>query len=170
MQDLVPALESEVLVTDQAKQCGKPTVLVVDDEPIIADTLVAILNQQGLSATAAYNGTAAIDRARCLRPDLVLTDVVMPDIDGVQVAISIREMLPACKILLYSGQAGTVDLLRKARDGGYDFELLAKPVHPRDLLAKIRSSVDSSSPAEMRRTSRLRPRQVDACITIGSTS
>lgn len=62
----------------------------------------------------------------------------MPDMDGIEAAIHIRAFLPECKILLFSGQAATADLLENARARGHEFEILAKPVHPQDLLAKIR--------------------------------
>jgi CheY-like chemotaxis protein len=118
---------------------GKPKVLVADDERVIADTLAIILNQHGYDASAVYTGTAAVERARSVRPDLVISDVIMPDMNGVDAAIKIRAMLPTCKILLFSGQAATADLLESARQQGHEFEILAKPVHPQDLLAKLRS-------------------------------
>ncbi len=117
---------------------AKRKVLVVDDEHRIADTLAAILNQSGFDASAAYTGISAVDRARELSPDLVISDVIMPDMNGIEAAILIRRMLPACKILLFSGQAATADLLERARIQGHEFEILAKPVHPQDLLAKLR--------------------------------
>ena len=117
---------------------AKRKVLVVDDEHRIADTLAAILNQSGFDASAAYTGISAVDRARELSPDLVISDVIMPDMNGIEAAILIRRMLPACKILLFSGQAATADLLERARIQGNEFEILAKPVHPQDLLAKLR--------------------------------
>lgn len=117
---------------------SKPKVLVVDDERVIADTLAIILNQSGFDASAVYTGTAAVDRARQDRPDLIISDVIMPDMNGIEAAIRIRQLLPACKILLFSGQAATADLLEKARQQGHEFEILAKPVHPQDLLAKLR--------------------------------
>ena len=119
---------------------NKPKVLVVDDEHVIADTLAIILNQSGFDASAVYSGTEAVERARKTTPDLVITDVFMPDLNGIQAAIQIRSFLPSCKILLFSGQAATADLLENARAEGHEFEILAKPVHPQDLLAKLRSS------------------------------
>jgi CheY-like chemotaxis protein len=113
-------------------------VLVVDDERVIADTLATILNQNGFDASAVYTGTAAVDSARSSHPDLVISDVIMQDMNGIEAAIRIRQMLPACKILLFSGQAATADLLEKARAQGHQFEILAKPVHPQDLLAKLK--------------------------------
>lgn len=113
-------------------------VLVVDDERVIADTLAIILNQHGYDASAVYTGTAAVERARSVRPDLVISDVIMPDMNGIEAAIHIRKFLPGCKILLFSGQAATADLLENARAHGHEFEILAKPVHPQDLLDKLR--------------------------------
>ena len=121
-------------------QAGKkPRVLVVDDEQVIADTLAKILDLNGYDASAVYTGTAAVESARSLQPDLVISDVIMPDMNGIEAAISIRGFLPTCKILLFSGQAATADLLENARAQGHEFEILAKPVHPADLLAKLKS-------------------------------
>jgi len=120
-------------------QAGKKTrVLVIDDEQVIADTLAKILDLNGYDASAVYTGTAAVESARALQPELVISDVIMPDMNGIEVAIRIRAFLPNCKILLFSGQAATADLLENARARGHEFEILAKPVHPSDLLAKLK--------------------------------
>lgn len=116
----------------------KPRVLVVDDERVIADTLAIILNQHGFEASAVYTGLGAVEQAKALQPDLIISDVIMPDMNGIEAAIRIRDFLPKCKILLFSGQAATADLLTSARAKGHEFEILAKPVHPRDLLAKLK--------------------------------
>ena len=78
-------------------------------------------------------------------PDLLISDVVMPGMTGVDLAIRFREAQPNCKILLISGQGATANFLEEARVKGYDFELLAKPVHPADLLAKLRWQKDRAS-------------------------
>jgi CheY-like chemotaxis protein len=113
-------------------------VLVVDDEKVIADTLAIILNQNGYEASAVYSGKSAVERAKEVVPDLVISDVIMQDMNGIEAAIAIRSVLPSTKILLFSGQAATADLLESARAQGHEFEILAKPVHPQDLLAKIK--------------------------------
>jgi CheY-like chemotaxis protein len=114
-------------------------VLVADDERVIADTLAMILNQSGFEARAVYSGERALELAATLKPDMLISDVIMADLNGIDAAIRIRALLPQIKILLFSGQAATADLLEKARDRGYEFEILAKPVHPQDLLTKLRS-------------------------------
>src|ERR1700679_3628510 len=116
----------------------KPKVLVVDDERVIADTLSMILNQSGFDARAVYSGEKAVDLESTFAPDMLITDVIMADLNGIDAAIMIRSILPKIKILLFSGQAATADLLEKARAKGYEFEILAKPVHPQDLLNKLR--------------------------------
>ena len=113
-------------------------VLVADDERVIADTLAMILNQSGFAARAVYTGEKAVELASVFKPDMMICDVIMADLNGIDTAIRIREMLPRTKILLFSGQAATADLLEKARAQGYEFEILAKPVHPQDLLSKLR--------------------------------
>ena len=120
---------------------SKPRVLVVDDERVIADTLAIILNQHGYEASAVYRGEDAVEVARATPPDLIISDVVMKpgEMDGIEAAIRIRQFSPDCKILLFSGQAASADLLESARAKGHEFEILAKPVHPQDLLAKLKS-------------------------------
>ena len=117
---------------------AKPKVLVADDEPVIADTLAMILNQSGFQARVAYTGEQAVELAAEFAPEMLISDVIMCGLNGIDAAIRIREILPAIKILLFSGQAATADLLEKARTQGYEFEILAKPVHPQDLLARLR--------------------------------
>src|ERR1700750_1935131 len=111
----------------------KPKVLVVDDEQVIADTLAKILDLNGYEASAVYSGTAAVESARSLQPDLVISDVIMQDMNGIEAAIHIRGLLPTCHMPLFSGQAAPADLLENARAQGHEFEILAKPVHPSDL-------------------------------------
>ena len=118
---------------------AKPKVLVADDERVIADTLAMILNQSGFDARAVYSGERALELASSFEPDMLISDVIMADLNGIDAAIRIRSLLPSIKILLFSGQAATADLLEKARTQGYEFEILAKPVHPQDLLSRLRA-------------------------------
>ena len=121
---------------NQAKGTPK-RVLVVDDEANIANTLTAIFRNAGYEAVAAYDGQSGLSQCESFHPDLIVTDVVMPGMSGVEMAIQVKQRYPACKILLFSGQAATANLLEEARQSGYDFELLMKPVHPTELLAKL---------------------------------
>lgn len=114
-------------------------ILIVDDEVSIADSLAEILISHGFDARAFYGGREAIDSARRQCPDVVLSDVVMPKLNGVETVLAIRELCPATRILLFSGQAGTSNILQGARERGHEFELLPKPLHPNELLKKLGS-------------------------------
>ena len=126
-------------MADTTTTTSKPRVLVADDEQVIANTLAIILNQAGFEARAVYSGEKAIDALESFQPDMLISDVIMTGMTGIEAAIQTRSKLPACKILLFSGQAATADLLERARAQGHEFEILAKPVHPTDLLAKLGS-------------------------------
>src|SRR5690349_4107110 len=115
----------------------KSRILIVDDEKRIGDTCVLILKSKGYEAMAAYDGESGIQVTRDFQPDLIISDVIMPGLSGIDMAIRIRHDSPPVKILLFSGQTATTDLLEKARSEGHVFELLAKPVHPEELLARV---------------------------------
>ncbi|HTC58256.1 MAG TPA: response regulator [Candidatus Sulfotelmatobacter sp.] len=112
-------------------------VLVVDDENIIADSLALILKRSGFEAEAVYSGEMAIETARDLRPDVLICDVILRGITGVEAAIHIARILPTCRVILFSGQAGTSDLLQRAHSEGHKFEMIPKPVHPQVLLTLL---------------------------------
>ena len=120
-------------------QTRKLKIIVIDDEPVIAETVVEILNHEGFEVTAASSGASAIELARTVHPDVVLSHVIMPALNGVETGTRIREIVPNCKIILFSGQAATVDLLEKARQQGHSFEILAKPISPEKLIEVIRA-------------------------------
>lgn len=118
----------------------QPYVYVVDDEEVIASSLAMILQiHGGFRARAFTKPLEALEAARHDTPDLLITDVVMPLLSGIELAIQVRECCPDCKVLLFSGQAATAHMLEAAQEDGYDFEVLAKPVHPADLLARLRN-------------------------------
>jgi CheY-like chemotaxis protein len=118
----------------------KRRILVVDDEVVIANTLAIILNNAGFEARAVFSGEQAVELLESFQPEMMITDVIMHGMTGIEAAIATRNKLPRCNILLFSGQAVTADLLQQARTQGHEFEILAKPVHPSDLLAKLRVS------------------------------
>jgi|KBSMisStandDraft_5_1062788.scaffolds.fasta_scaffold345929_2 DNA-binding NtrC family response regulator len=130
-----------------------PVVLIVDDEQVIADTLSIILTRNGFSTVTAYNGESALMLAKEVRPSLLISDVVMPRMSGVELAIAVVEMIPECKVLLFSGQAATVDLLHQAREAGHDFTTLAKPVHPTDMLRRVKSYFQEDQSSSLSRAS-----------------
>ncbi|HEX3940373.1 MAG TPA: response regulator [Acidobacteriaceae bacterium] len=116
----------------------KKVVLVVDDEPLIADTISAVLTEHGFAAYGCYSGEEAVRLALTLRPNIVLSDVLMPNMSGVEMAIDIKNHLPETRIVLLSGHAATAGLLRQAAVDGHRFELLAKPIHPEELIEMLK--------------------------------
>jgi DNA-binding response OmpR family regulator len=112
-------------------------ILIIDDEKSLADTLTLILQNAGYEARAVCDGIAALSLIEAFVPDLVISDVAMPGMNGIEACGKIKCELPNCHIILFSGQAATDELMKDARGKGCEWELLAKPVHPRDLLARL---------------------------------
>ncbi len=122
----------------EASGAERPSILVVDDEVILADTVAEILNISGFCAFSAYDASTALQITEELHPDYLLSDVVMPGMNGVDLAINVRKMFPEMSILLFSGQAGVADLLEVAREQGYAFDLVEKPMHPVRLIERLK--------------------------------
>jgi CheY-like chemotaxis protein len=112
-------------------------VLIVDDQKLIADTLVEILTNAGFDAVASYDGWQALEVASRFAPNWVISDVLMPRMNGVELAIAIRKNYPMATILLFSGQAGISEILQEGERKGFEFELIAKPIHPLRLIERI---------------------------------
>ena len=132
--DQVPAEEVAEMIDD------RPVVMVVDDEPLVADTLAMILTHAGYRAVRAYDARTALEMASVRAPDLLISDVAMPQMNGVELALGMVSMVPACKVVLFSGHARSADLMR-AYDAGHDFPLMAKPMHPTEMLGQVAKSL-----------------------------
>ena len=120
---------------------GQTVVLVVDDEVVIAKTLTIILSKAGFQAYGCNCGEDALEKANATPPHLLISDVFMPGMTGIELAKQVTSLYPQCKVLLLSGVAATSDWIALAKEGGYDFECLAKPIPPSELLAKINSTL-----------------------------
>ena len=111
-------------------------VLVVDDEKIVADSTVLVFQKYGHEAKAVYCGEDAINVIHKFQPNLLLTDVKMSGMNGIELAIRMCAEMPSCKILLMSGQTETANLLETAKEQGLNFEIVAKPIMPAELVNK----------------------------------
>jgi DNA-binding NtrC family response regulator len=127
-------------------------IFVVDDEPVIASTLAAILQMNGFSAKFFTSPLEALAAARSKAPDLLISDVTMPGFSGIDLAMTMRAQYPQCKILLFSGHPATFRLIEEARVGGHEFHLLLKPLPPAELLLEIGKIVDANTPIPVHTT------------------
>jgi CheY-like chemotaxis protein len=118
----------------------KRKILVVDDERLIADTLAQILNMMGYDAVSVYSGTEAIERAATTPFDMLISDVMMPGMNGIESAIAICKRTPDCKVLLISGNSRTSEVLKEAEGRGHMFDILAKPIHPSIILNCLKAT------------------------------
>jgi CheY-like chemotaxis protein len=114
-----------------------PLALVVDDEALIVHTLVSILNGHGLATVPALDASTALEMARLAPPDVLITDVKMPCMDGFELACEVSKIAPDCDIILLSGEPSTFNRAADCRARGFDFVVMVKPVHPTDLLACV---------------------------------
>ena len=128
-----------------SQERAKFRIFVVDDEFVIATTLATILQRSGFDAVSFTEPLKALDAAKIKAPDLLISDVMMPVLSGVDLAIRMKTEYPDCKILLFSGQAATANLLEAARKEGHDFELLSKPIHPSEFLLKVKLVTEHST-------------------------
>jgi DNA-binding NtrC family response regulator len=112
----------------------KHKVLVIDDEVNVSDTLALIFTKEGYEARVAYSAEEAIEVISQWRPDLAIVDVMLPGMNGIDFALVLKANYPDCRLLLFSGEQGTADLLTQAAIDGNIFEILAKPVPPAYML------------------------------------
>jgi DNA-binding NtrC family response regulator len=117
---------------------SRPRVFVVDDEIDIAKLLVVILQMNLFDAVPFADPQAALEAAKAEAPDYLISDIVMPEMTGIELAIAIRRDIPTCKILLFSGKVGALELINNAREAGHSFSLVEKPIHPTKLIEAIR--------------------------------
>jgi DNA-binding NtrC family response regulator len=123
----------------------RPKLLVVDDERSIANTLAAIFQNKGYAVASRYCASDGIAAAKSMRPHLLVSDVMLPDLNGVQLGIQVRGVVPDCKVVLMSGDPNASALVRQARKRGHVLEFLEKPVDPEVLLEKVKNWLGCSS-------------------------
>lgn len=114
-------------------------VFVVDPEVVIASTLATLLRSTGFNAESFTSSHKALARALIQAPDLLIADVVMPELSGLNLALQVKALWPGCRILLFSGQSEYLDFLQDANRLEAYFHIVPKPIHPMDMLLAIRS-------------------------------
>jgi DNA-binding NtrC family response regulator len=112
-------------------------ILIVEDEAAIADTLAIILSTRGYQVQVAYAAEKAIEIIAVWQPNLAVVDVMLPQMNGIDFSIILKDNYPACRVLLFSGQPDAGALIQEALKKGHEFPILAKPVHPDQMLHTI---------------------------------
>ena len=123
--------------TSMSRTDHQRKIYLVDDEHIISSTLARILSLRGFDATGFTDPLIALQVARFEAPDLLISDVVMPELSGIELAKQVQFDCPQCRVILFSGQANLADLLEIPGEKARRYELLSKPVHPEVLLRSI---------------------------------
>jgi len=127
----------------QRKQEAGPLVFVVDDEPVITETLKAILNHGGIATMCANSGPEALELASAIPPDLLITDYRMPEMNGIELGACVKQIAPQCEIILFSGNLTISELVAEAERSGVEMVALAKPVHPARILELVKARLVS---------------------------
>ncbi len=112
-------------------------ILIVDDEKAIADSLAMVLSTRHYETRVAYSAEDAIEILAAWQPEVAILDVILPRMNGIDLAIVVRENYPHCKVLLFSGQPDAGLVLEEALKKGHSFEILAKPVPPQLMLEAV---------------------------------
>ena len=133
---------------------NRPLVLVADDEPQITKLVAMTLSEEGFRVITARHGEEALDKVAAQRPDVVLLDIVMPGMSGIEVMQQLREWHPV-PIILLSARGSRADVATGLDAGADDY--ISKPLHPRELAARVR--------AVLRRTARVS--SIQSIVEIG---
>ncbi|GAA1078142.1 two-component system response regulator MtrA [Tsukamurella strandjordii] len=114
----------------------KPRILVIDDDPALAEMLTIVLRNEGFDSMVVGDGTQALGAAREFRPDLVLLDLMLPGMNGIDVARVLRadSNVP---IVMLTAKADTVDVVLGLESGADDYVI--KPFKPKELVARVRA-------------------------------
>jgi CheY-like chemotaxis protein len=116
----------------------KPRVLIVDDDQVIATTMSMILNRSGFDSVEAFSGPQALELAAASRFDILVTDVMMEPMNGVELARAFCELYPNAQIFLISGTTEAAASVLANFDCERAFPLLKKPIYPGELIEKLR--------------------------------
>jgi DNA-binding NtrC family response regulator len=122
----------------------KTVVMVVDDEPTVRETIIEILQDEGFDALGMSSAAHALLWIERIQPDIVLSDIVMPGMNGIEMAIQLMSTWPNCRVILFTGHPAAPDLLKKAVEQGHNFEVFSKPINPDQLIPRLREKTDLS--------------------------
>lgn len=128
-----------------------PTILVVDDDPAISEMLTIVLESEGFEPVPVIDGGEAVQKFRDHQPDLILLDLMLPGMNGVDICKAIRQE-SSVPIVMLTAKTDTVDVVLGLESGADDY--ITKPFKPKELVARIRARLrrgDDSGSAELLR-------------------
>jgi CheY-like chemotaxis protein len=114
-------------------------ILIVDDDFAVTESLSAIFVKYGYEVRVAHSAETAIELIAQWEPDLAILDVMLPCMNGIDLAVVLKANRPRCHLVLFSGHAKTQELMEEAAKMGNMFEILSKPVHPLFMLDFVSS-------------------------------
>lgn len=118
-------------------------ILVVDDDTALAEMIGIVLRTEGFDPSFCADGSGALDAFREVRPDLVLLDLMLPGIDGIEVCNRIRSE-SGVPIIMLTAKTDTSDVVKGLESGADDY--MVKPFNPKELVARIRTRLRPASP------------------------
>ena len=121
----------------------KPRVLVVDDDPALAEMLTIVLRGEGFDTAVVSDGARALPVVRELRPDLVLLDLMLPGMNGIDVCKAIRAE-SGLPIVMLTAKSDTIDVVLGLESGADDY--MVKPFKPKELVARVRARLRRTDP------------------------
>ncbi|HYK37730.1 response regulator [Alloacidobacterium sp.] len=124
-------------------------LLIVDDEPMVSESLALLFSTRGYETRVAYSAEQAIEIIAEWQPDLAIVDVILPQMNGIDLAIVLKANYPLCRSVLFSGQPFTSEILEEMTKKGHTFEVLAKPVDPAfllEMIGQMRLESEASAP------------------------
>jgi len=122
------------------------TVLLVEDEPSFVDALVVGLKREGFRVEVAYDGAEALDKFAAVRPDIVLLDIMLPKVSGLDVCRSIRERGSRVPIIMVTAKSSEIDTVVGLEVGADDY--VSKPYRLRERVARMRAVLRRTPPAD----------------------
>ena len=119
----------------------KPKILFVTYLDEVAETMIMILNRAGFEGHFVRTAEEMLEQAPQLKPDVIASEILLYPMTGVEAAIRLRETMPSIKFLMFSGGYDAADVLTMARKQGHEFEVIALPFHPQEMVNKLCSLI-----------------------------
>ena len=117
-----------------------PSLLIIDDESAILDTLRILLKNQGFEVNTAQGGKAGLEQLKSTSPDIVLTDVRMPQVTGIDILTAVRQQDPETPVILMTAQASLQSAIQAVNEGAFYY--IQKPFSNDDLVAICRRAAE----------------------------